>query len=119
MAVVEVLAGPSGSARTEKLDRILAEQWGRALLLTPTTQFARKRLEELLVRPDIAGAWGTPVRTLQAFAERILQDADPGAAPLNDLERRLVLQEALRRLAPRGTRRRGPAARPTVSCGIS
>ncbi|HNV20293.1 MAG: hypothetical protein GXX88_03910 [Candidatus Hydrogenedentes bacterium] len=102
MAVVEVLAGPSGSARTEKLDRILAEQWGRALLLTPTTQFARKRLEELLVRPDIAGAWGTPVRTLQAFAERILQDADPGAAPLNDLERRLVLQEALRRLRAAG-----------------
>ena len=59
-------------------------------------------MEELLVRPDIAGAWGTPVRTLQAFAERILQDADPGAAPLNDLERRLVLQEALRRLRAAG-----------------
>ncbi len=102
MAVVEVLAGPSGSARTEKLDRILAEQWGRALLLAPTNQFARKRLEELLVRPDIAGAWGQPVSTLQAFAEQVLQNADPGAVPVNDLERRLVLKEALDRLRAAG-----------------
>ncbi|MGI6460036.1 MAG: PD-(D/E)XK nuclease family protein [Candidatus Hydrogenedentales bacterium] len=102
MGAVDVLAGPEGSARTERLDRLLAEQWGRALLLTPTHLFARKRLEELLVRPDIPGAWGTPVSTLQRFAETILQGADPDALPLNDLERRLVLQEALQRLRSAG-----------------
>lgn len=102
MATVEVLARTHSSARTEHLDRLLHQHWGQALLLTPTHQFARRRMEELLLNGDVPGAWGAPVLTLQSFAEAILQKADPEAVRLNDLERRLMLQGALARLRTAG-----------------
>jgi len=102
MAIVEVLAGTQSSARTEKLDRILRQHLGHALLLTPTHQSARKRQEELLLAADVPGAWGRPVLTLQSFAETIVQDAEPQSVGLSELERRLMLQGALSSLRRAG-----------------
>ncbi|MEA3364836.1 MAG: PD-(D/E)XK nuclease family protein, partial [Candidatus Hydrogenedentes bacterium] len=102
MAVVQVLVGTQSSERTKKLDCLLHEHWGHALLLTPTEQLARKRQEELLLRADVPGAWGRPVKTLQSFAEDILQKHDPAVVRLSDVERRLMLEGALSRLRKAG-----------------
>ncbi|MFO7975130.1 MAG: hypothetical protein R6V12_10900 [Candidatus Hydrogenedentota bacterium] len=102
MAGVEVLAGTQSSARTEKLDRMLYQRWGHALLLTPTQQFARKRREALLLGVDGPGAWGEPVLTLESFAEAILVETKPAAVRLSEVERRLMLEGALARLRAAG-----------------
>lgn len=111
MAAVEVLAGTPSPGRTKKLDCLLREHWGHAAVLTPTEQLARKRQEALLLGASVAGAWGTPVKTLQSFAEEILQEDNPDAVRLSDIERQLMLEGALSRLRKAGAlEAAGPAS---------
>ncbi|MDK1021970.1 MAG: hypothetical protein QGD90_10085, partial [Candidatus Hydrogenedentes bacterium] len=100
MAEVRLLTGTSRSGRTERIDDLLLEAWGRAHLIVPTREFAQRRLSQILERGNLPGAIGWPVLTFQEFAALLLDEGCTNRAPLSGLEQRILIDrsiDALRR----------------------
>lgn len=97
MATVQVLCGAARSERAAAVDTLLRTHWGRALLVVPTRAYARERLEQALLASDLPGAWGRPVRAFAGFVADLLEAHGVAAATISDVERRLVLEQALAR----------------------
>jgi ATP-dependent helicase/DNAse subunit B len=56
-------------------------------------------MEQLLLNGSQPGVWGRPVLTFQAFVEQMLEAGAVTAIPLDEAERRLLLQRVISRLA--------------------
>ena len=95
MAEVRLLVGTSRSGRTERIDDLLLEAWGRAHLIVPTRQFAQRRLGQVLERGKLPGAVGRPVLTFQEFAALLLDEGPMDRAPLPGLEQRILIDRSI------------------------
>lgn len=87
--------GSNRSRRGAALDRILAEHWGRAVLLTPTHASAARRLDRVLRQYALPGAWGRPVCEFNSFVESLLRAEHVLVRRLDDFERELLLANLL------------------------
>ena len=99
---MRLLCGPQRSGRTEAVDRILRDHWGRALLLVPTRQYAARRAERLILEAGLLGAWGRGVMTFDDFVVTMLEADGKHPLRLRDAERRLLLARELERLDANG-----------------
>lgn len=102
MANVHLYTGTSKSARAQTVDAIVRERWGRALLLVPTRTAAGRRLESLVFDGNLQGSWNNPVTTLEDLSLRVLQAQGFRVHRLNELERRMLVEGVVRRLASEG-----------------
>ncbi len=102
MTGVYVIHGTERSSRAAKIDRLVIEKWGRALLLVPTRQHAARRTERIILAGGLDGAWGRHILTLDDFATMLLRAAGRDPIRLRDTERRLLLDRSLERLSRDG-----------------
>lgn len=98
MTDVRVIYGTERSSRSARIDRFVLDNWGHALLLVPTRQYATRRTERLITEGNLAGSWGRPVLTLDDFAVQLLRDAGRDPVLVRDAERRFLLDHSLERL---------------------
>jgi ATP-dependent helicase/DNAse subunit B len=84
------------------VDAIVRERWGRALLLVPTRTAAGRRLESLVFDGNLQGSWNNPVTTLEDLSLRVLQAQGFRVHRINELERRMLVEGVVRRLATEG-----------------
>jgi len=97
MATVQVLCGAARSERAATVDTLLRTHWDRALLVVPTRIYARVRREQVLLESDLPGAWGRRVQAFDELVVNLLEADGVAAATISDVERRLVLEQALAR----------------------
>jgi len=119
MAQVRLFCGAARSGRARHLDNLMRAHWGRAVLLVPTRQYARRRLEKLILEAGLDGAWGQPVCAFDDFVADMLRANGVEADPIHDVERRLLIEHAVARLRARSTpsaRRRKPEGSSRTSC---
>lgn len=102
MAHVRIFCGPRWSPRAERIDALLREYWGRAMLVTPTHAYAVRRRDALLSGGALPGAWGRPVRSFSDFATWLIASEGVYVRRITDAERRLLMESCLRRIAARG-----------------
>lgn len=102
MTRVIVHTGGARSGRAQHLERILADAWGRALLVVPTRAAARQRLERLLTEHSLPGCRKAAVIDFKSFAESLLLAAGERPRTADDLRRRMILETALRGLEASG-----------------
>lgn len=96
MAKITVIIGTARSSRREEIDRRFAEQLGDALLLLPSRADVRRRQQSFLAQHSLPGFWGTPILDLASFAERIVAESLGPVRRVSQLERRLLLEQAVR-----------------------
>ena len=101
MGSARIICGTSRSWRTQQIDVLARDHWGRVRLLVPTRQCAQRRLESLLLNgpTPLSGAWGRPVLTMDDFATEILHSAHIDPIRIRDAERRLLLRQAIMKCA--------------------
>ncbi len=95
MAKTRLIQGTHRSDRSRRVDGLVRDHWGRALLLVPTRTQAAERTESLLLSTDLRGAWGRPVSALTDFAEHLLVMEGKPLRRMDDLERGLLLGRVL------------------------
>ena len=117
MAVVRLVCCPAQTARERRIDRLLREHWGRALLVVPTQRYADDRAAGLLLAGDCPGIWGDLALTFDRFVERLLQGEGLHASAIDNLERKVILRRVLSSLHERG--RLGPAGELADSDGLA
>lgn len=101
MARVRVLCGSARSERPRTINDLFRHD-DRTLLLVPARPEATRRTEQLILDSDLPGVWGRRVMTFEDFAEWLLRCEGIDATPIRDLERRLVLEEAVARARASG-----------------
>ncbi|HOE66117.1 MAG TPA: PD-(D/E)XK nuclease family protein [Candidatus Hydrogenedentes bacterium] len=101
MARAALLMGPKRSARTSRINALLVERWGSAILLVPSRRQARARLDAILRDHDLPGAWGDPIQTFEDFAAVLLRSEGIFAEPIDEIERRMLLEQAIARICGR------------------
>ncbi len=109
MTSVRLYCGLDPDSRTRAVDEAFLEYWGRAVLLLPTRESARTRLESLLLERELPGAWGRPMLTFEDFALGILRGAGLPVLRVGPLPRRLLLEQAVAERAARN-----PTAEPAL-----
>lgn len=95
MAEVLLIAGTRRSGRVARIDSLLREAWGRALLLAPTRQYAARRLEGLIAANSLPGVWGRPVSAMDDFVAALLTAEGIDPVRLADFERRLLFKQVI------------------------
>jgi ATP-dependent helicase/nuclease subunit B len=95
MGRILLFTGPDRSDRAARIDALLREEAGAALLLTPAYAYASARREELLLGASLPGAWGNPVREFNDFARYLLEAEGREVRLLGDFERLLILEGCL------------------------
>ncbi len=95
MASVKLWYGPAGSGRAGLIDRTMLDHWGRATLIVPSREHARRRAESLLAQSGQPGIWDRPVVTFQDFAARLIRQSRFEGDRLSPLEQRILLDRAL------------------------
>ncbi|GMW02263.1 MAG: hypothetical protein AMXMBFR84_33990 [Candidatus Hydrogenedentota bacterium] len=98
MADALILTGPHRSDRSNAVDRLVANSWGRVQFVLPTRQAANRRLDRILVNHALPGAWGRPVLSLEDFARSIVTTQTPTIDVMDELDRRLILEDTLAQL---------------------
>ncbi len=96
MAKVTVIMGTARSTRRDEIDRRFGEQLSDALLLLPSRADARRRQEAFLTQHSLPGFWGTPILDLAGFAEQIVAESLGSVRRVSQLERGLLLEQAVR-----------------------
>ena len=81
---------------------MMADSWGRACLLVPTRTLARRRLERIVRERGLSGAWGQPVLTFFDFVTTLLRGEGISTVPLDDMQRRVLLERVVRDLREQG-----------------
>ncbi len=102
MARIQIFCGPCRSPRAGRIDALLKEHWGRALLVTPTHAYATHRRDALLSGGALQGAWGRPVRSFSDFAAWLLTCEGVHVRRITDAERRMLMDRCLHRVITRG-----------------
>lgn len=102
MAQTRLIQGTNRSDRPARVDALVREHWGRAILLVPSQAQAMRRVESLLLGGDLPGVWGRPVRALTDFTEVLLVAEGKPIRRLDDVERRLMLDRVLASLHASG-----------------
>lgn len=95
---IRLLCGGNASARAAAIDRVMFDHWGRALLIVPTREQARRRAERLILDNTLPGAWGECVIEFNDFARRLLECEGVFPVTLDNFDRRLLLARQLERL---------------------
>jgi ATP-dependent helicase/DNAse subunit B len=98
MTTARIIHGAERSARADIIDRLVLENWGHALLLTPTRRLASLRMEKIVRQGNLPGAWGRFVITPDDFAAMLLRGEGMAPVLLRDNERRLLLNNAIEML---------------------
>ncbi len=99
MTQVEFYCGTHRSDRAAAIDTLVAQYWGRALLITPTHALASRRMEALLLGGTLPGAFGAPVREFTRFAENMLAAGGSRPRMLESLDRLLLMEGCLAEMA--------------------
>lgn len=102
MSAVKLHAGGPRSARAQHLERLLADNWGRARLVVPTRSSARMRLERMLRAHRLPGCLHSPIIDFKSFTEQILTRSGETPRMAGDLRRRLALDGVLEEMADAG-----------------
>ena len=103
MTRVIIHTGGARSGRARHLERMLADAWGRALLVVPTRAAAHQRLERLLSEHALPGCRNAAVVDFKSFAESLLLAAGERPRTADDLRRRMILETVLRGMESDGT----------------
>jgi len=97
---IKILCGPSGSARTPRIDALLREFTGTARLLVPSRSHARIRRDTLLATEGCPGIWGAPVVSLTDFAEQLLSREGIAVNRMDSsFQQRLIMEHCLAEVA--------------------
>ncbi len=107
MATVNVITGTARSGRGAVVNRLFVGAAGGALLLLPSRGDVRRRQESLLFAQGPAGFWGAPILDLASFAERIVTESLGVVQKVSRVERRLLVERAVRDVALELTRHLG------------
>ncbi len=103
-AAVQLLCGPAGSGKTERLLELFRQrtqsQPGAALWLGPTHRTVESIRARLLRDSD--ALVGPRLHAFAEFFDEIIRCNDPTIRPLSAVQQRLVLEEIAGRLAERG-----------------
>lgn len=102
MAAIRLVRGPERSGRSAFLDAQLVARPITTALLVPTRTLAKTRLERILQTNNLPGLWGNPVLSLEDFAKRIVEGEGTLVIEIDELERRLLLEEVVSRLRAQG-----------------
>jgi ATP-dependent helicase/DNAse subunit B len=102
MAAVTVLTGSHLSSRRARIDEILQQHWGRAILLLPSNRLAQLRRDQYLASTNATGMLGAPFKTFDQFASDILEQEGDCAETLSDFQRGLLVQEVVQDLREAG-----------------
>lgn len=102
MPRVHVFCGPSRSSRAGRIDALIREHWGRALLITPAQAYAARRQDALLATAPGQGVWGKPARAFTDFVAWLIAAEGIPVRRVTDAERRMLLDRCLRRIAAHG-----------------
>lgn len=87
MARVFVLTGGARSAREHEIDALIAEDWGRSLLVVPTRHEANDRAVRIVRSFNLRGALGLTVVSFEDFVLALLRDGGIFPHEIDDLER--------------------------------
>ncbi|HIJ64391.1 MAG TPA: hypothetical protein HPP77_00465 [Candidatus Hydrogenedentes bacterium] len=96
MARVRLLCGSIRSGRRAAIDAIFCANRAHSTLITPSRRAATERAERLVLENHIPGFWGAQIVAFQAFVAWVLREDGIHANPVDELERRLVLERAVR-----------------------
>ncbi len=97
---IKILCGPSGSARSPRIDALLGDSIGTARLLVPSRGQARIRRDALLVTEGCPGTWGAPVVSLTDFAEQLLGREGVAVTRMDSsFQQRLIMEHCLAEVA--------------------
>ncbi len=99
MATIHLYTGTPASERTQRIDDLMRERWGRAMLIMPTRSAANQRLETFLLESDLPGCWDPRVLTLEDISLLILEAEGFRVHRLDELERRMLVEGVVQRLA--------------------
>ena len=98
MARVFVLAGGARSAREREIDSLIANHWGRALLVVPTRHEANERAVRIIQSSNLRGAFGPAVVSFEDFVLVLLREANIFPHEIDDLERRSLVTSVIAQL---------------------
>jgi ATP-dependent helicase/DNAse subunit B len=90
-----VLCGTQRSERAAQLDALVCEHWGASLLIVPRRALADPRSDRLIQKAELPGAWGRRVLTFQDFAAHLLRGERRVVSLIGELERGLILEQAI------------------------
>ncbi len=97
---IKILCGPSGSARSPRIDALLRESPGTARLLVPSRGQARIRRDALLATEGCPGIWGAPVVSLTDFAEQLVSREGVAVTRMDSsFQQRLIMEHCLAEVA--------------------
>ena len=102
MAEVLLFTGTARSGRACHMDELLRSRRGEAILILPTRYAANRRLERVLREGELDAAWGRSVLAFEDFASLILRAEGIPVFAIQELERRLLVDGVVRKLAAEG-----------------
>lgn len=98
MGRITLICGACFSDRSDRIDTLWRENWGNALLLTPTRRLARIRQEAYIRKNKLPGVWGDRAYELTAFAALLLEMSGIRVRMVSRMERRLMVRQLLENL---------------------
>ncbi len=99
MTQIEFYCGTHRSGREAKIDVLVAQYWGRALLITPTHGLAARRVEALLADGALPGGFGASVCEFTGFAEDLIAVEGRRPRRMESLDRLLLMEGCLAEMA--------------------
>ena len=97
---IKILCGPSGSARSPRIDALLRESIGTSRLLVPSRGQARIRRDAFLATEGCPGIWGAPVVSLTDFAEQLVSREGISVTRMDStFQQRLIMEHCLAEVA--------------------
>lgn len=97
MPEVRLLCGAARSGRARAINDLAREHGDAFRILVPTRQYANQRTCEFVLDAGRPGCWGRPILTFNDFVMALLRAEGRAPVCLDDLERQLLLEKALRR----------------------
>lgn len=102
MAQARLFLGTHGSEREARVNQLVAEHWGRCVLLTPNRASATRRMESLLLEGGLPPCFGATVAEFNDFVAGLLSTAGVSVRLVSGLERTLLMEDCLARLQAEG-----------------
>ena len=106
MTTLHFYCGSNGGGREECVDELVRAHSPRSVLIVPGRAQAQSRRESLILNGAMPGGWGRVVYAFDDFAAHLLSGDGLRVNRIDDLDRRLVLEQCLDQLEEQG--RLGP-----------
>ena len=98
MGLITLICGSAMSDRSERIDAVWHEEWGRAFLLTPTRRMSQKRQESFVRKHALQGIWGEHAMELSAYSRYLLETMGVCVRMVSQFERRVIVRTVLEEL---------------------